>query len=123
MIVEIKNFPIYLYIGHYSYEKSTKSQVSIDLKCSYTRKGEHDNLDEVIDYDNILKSIINLTENRLTTINLLETLVDEIAKMLMKKFSLINYLQIRATKTGLSTVLSRRCTISICEEFYRKKHD
>jgi FolB domain-containing protein len=120
MIIEIKNFPVYTAIGHYNYEKAQTSQVIFDLSCSYSRKSLKDELVHTLDYDNILKTIIHTVESK-PHIDLLETLVRKVGDTLIKKFSLITELEIKATKPGVRSKLNRGCSIYVREKFTRKK--
>ena len=124
MMIQIQDFPIYLKIGCYKYEKKAPSKVLLDLKCFYKfDPQQHDHLTQTIDYDQLLQAIIEFTESRLKPVNLLETLVSRLGSMICEKFTLLDSLEIKATKIELSTQLTRNSRISVSESFTKGPFD
>lgn len=80
----LRNFEVPIQIGIYDFEKkgAQKVLINVDLFIPLSRSTPvNDNIDEVIDYDFIRETLASRTSEG--HINLQETLIDDVAKMLL----------------------------------------
>ncbi len=80
----LRNFEVPIQIGIYDFEKkgAQKVLINVDLFSPLSRSTPvNDNIDEVIDYDFIRETLASRTSEG--HINLQETLIDDVAKMLL----------------------------------------
>ncbi len=84
MIIKIENLKLRTYIGIYDWENNNKQDVVINIEMVYdgSKAGKSDNIEDTVDYKIITKEIINYVENG--KFNLLERLVNDIGKLVMK---------------------------------------
>jgi 7,8-dihydroneopterin aldolase/epimerase/oxygenase len=86
-------------IGIYDWERNTKQTVVLDIEMAYdiSKAAETDGIEFTLDYKKISERIIDFVEN--SQFLLVETLVVEIANMLLKEFN-IPWVKITLNKKG-----------------------
>lgn len=101
-IVYIRELEIETIIGIYDWEREQKQVVSIDLDmgADIRAASEADNIDQALDYKTVSKRLIDFVEG--SEFQLVETLAEEIAKLVLDEFS-IPWLRLRVGKPGAIT--------------------
>jgi len=84
-------------IGVYDWEKNVKQPISLDIEVNTTtqRAAETDDLVHALDYQTIADRISEFLTSR--HFNLVETVAEEIAGILMKEFG-VTWLRLRVSK-------------------------
>ena len=84
--VFIKDLEVEAVIGVYDWEREVRQLISINLEMNFNTKkaGRSDRIDDALNYKNISKCIIELTESSKS--KLLESLAQKIAKTVLSEF-------------------------------------
>lgn len=85
-IVYIKGLKADAIIGIFDWERKNKQRLVIDLEMDwdFTKAGKSDAIDDALDYAGVSEAVIEYVEN--TDFQLLETLVEKIAILVIEKF-------------------------------------
>lgn len=97
----IQQLKIETLIGIHPHEREQKQVVMIDLEMevSTTKAAKTDDIDDALNYDNIIDFVIKLTQVR--QFNLIEALSDYIAEHLINEFG-VSWLRLCLTKPSAS---------------------
>ena len=84
--VFIKDLEVEAVIGVYDWEREVRQLISINLEMNFNTKkaGRSDRIDDALNYKNISKCIIELTESSKS--KLIENLAQKIAKAVLSEF-------------------------------------
>ena len=84
--VFIKDLAVEAVIGVYDWEREVRQLISINLEMNFNTKkaGRSDRIDDALNYKNISKCIIELTESSKS--KLIESLAQKIAKTVLSEF-------------------------------------
>ena len=84
--VFIKDLEVEAVIGVYDWEREVRQLISINLEMNFNTKkaGRSDRIDDALNYKNISKCIIELTESSKS--KLIESLAQKIAKTVLSEF-------------------------------------
>ena len=84
--VFIKDLKVEAVIGVYDWEREVRQLISINLEMNFNTKkaGRSDRIDDALNYKNISKCIIELTESSKS--KLIENLAQKIAKTVLSEF-------------------------------------
>jgi len=84
--VFIKDLEVEAVIGVYDWEREVRQLISINLEMNFNTKkaGRSDRIDDALNYKNICKCIIELTESSKS--KLIESLAQKIAKTVLSEF-------------------------------------
>ena len=84
--VFIKDLEVEAVIGVYDWEREVRQLISISLEMNFNTKkaGRSDRIDDALNYKNISKCIIELTESSKS--KLIENLAQKIAKTVLSEF-------------------------------------
>ena len=84
--VFIKDLEVEAVIGVYDWEREVRQLISISLEMNFNTKkaGRSDRIDDALNYKNISKCIIELTESSKS--KLIESLAQKIAKTVLSEF-------------------------------------
>ena len=84
--VFIKDLEVEAVIGVYDWEREVRQLISINLEMNFNTKkaGRSDRIDDALNYKNISKCIIDLTESSKS--KLIESLAQKIAKTVLSEF-------------------------------------
>ena len=84
--VFIKDLEVEAVIGVYDWEREVRQLISINLEMNFNTKkaGRSDRIDDALNYKNISKCIIELTESSKS--KLIENLAQKIAKTVLSEF-------------------------------------
>ena len=84
--VFIKDLEVEAVIGVYDWEREVRQLISINLEMNFNTKkaGRSDRIDDALNYKNISKCIIELTESSKN--KLIENLAQKIAKTVLSEF-------------------------------------
>ena len=84
--VFIKDLEVEAVIGVYDWEREVRQLISINLEMNFNTKkaGRSDRIDDALNYKNISKCIIELTES--SNSKLIESLAQKIAKTVLSEF-------------------------------------
>ena len=84
--VFIKDLEVEAVIGVYDWEREVRQLISINLEMNFNTKkaGRSDRIDDALNYKNISKCIIELTESSKS--KLIESLAQKIAKTILTEF-------------------------------------
>ena len=84
--VFIKDLEVEAAIGVYDWEREVRQLISINLEMNFNTKkaGRSDRIDDALNYKNISKCIIELTESSKS--KLIESLAQKIAKTVLSEF-------------------------------------
>ena len=84
--VFIKDLEVEAVIGVYDWEREVRQLISINLEMNFNTKkaGRSDRIDDALNYKNISKCIIELTESSKS--KLIESLAQKIAKAVLSEF-------------------------------------
>jgi len=84
--VFIKDLEVEAVIGVYDWEREVRQLISINLEINFNTKkaGRSDRIDDALNYKNISKCIIELTESSKS--KLIESLAQKIAKTVLSEF-------------------------------------
>jgi len=84
--VFIKDLEVEAVIGVYDWEREVRQLISINLEMNFNTKkaGRSDRIDDALNYKNISKCIIELTESSKS--KLIEILAQKIAKTVLSEF-------------------------------------
>ena len=95
----LKNLRLKTRIGIFAWEKQIDQIINIDLEIGTDIKkaAETDDVRHSLDYKTLSKKIINYVENNQH--DLVETLIENIAKMILKEFK-VEYITISIGKPG-----------------------
>ena len=119
MQIHIQDFPISLKIGHFQTERAFVRSVfvSLVLESSHPGPENHENLEKTIDYGVVLQILDKKFSGK--TIHLIETLLYEIAKVLLEKFSLLDNLTVSVEKSHMKPDLVKGARVILKENFKR----
>lgn len=86
-IVFIKGLTIDTVIGVYDWEKKIRQSIMLDIEMKFDIKNaaQSDNIKDALDYKAISKCIINFVKN--TKFELVETLAEEVCKIIIQEFA------------------------------------
>jgi 7,8-dihydroneopterin aldolase/epimerase/oxygenase len=98
-IVYIRDLRIAAIIGIYAWEREVKQTVSLDIEMAtdIRKAAATDNIDFALNYKEVSKRLIAYVEGR--NAQLVETLAEEIAQMILREFS-VPWLRLRVSKPG-----------------------
>jgi len=98
-IVFIEDLRIDTVIGIYDWERKIRQTISIDLKMAVdnTIPAASDNIVDALDYKGVSKRLITFVEA--SEFQLVETLAERCAEIVMKEFS-VPWLQLKLSKPG-----------------------
>ena len=84
--VFIKDLEVEAVVGVYDWEREVRQLISINLEMNFNTKkaGRSDRIDDALNYKNISKCIIELTESSKS--KLIESLAQKIAKTVLSEF-------------------------------------
>ena len=120
MKLVVKDYILFLNIGHFQDEKKFSREVNISLEVDFLfdPKTFDDKLHNTLDYSQLL----DFLEKKYTaqTFDLIETLIVKIAQDLILNFNLIQSLSIKVEKSFLSKKLSKNAKLSM-ERFFHKE--
>ena len=123
MVIEIENYKIPIKIGHFTEEQAFFRPVFFSIKATLNKQtvNEHDELEETLDYIQLLDSLNHYFSKK--KIKLLETVVFKTGHLLLERFPIIETLDVTVKKSFLSTPVTKGATISLSHCFQRKKKD
>jgi dihydroneopterin aldolase/2-amino-4-hydroxy-6-hydroxymethyldihydropteridine diphosphokinase len=119
MYIKIKSIKLNTVIGCYEYEQFELQPVEISLKLKLIDDIAYlgDDLNNTIDYDQIIKFIIDCATN--TKFNLLESLAIFICKKIFQAYIIVQEINIKLTKPNINGIMAKKIFIQHKE---KRKH-
>ncbi|ESP93020.1 dihydroneopterin aldolase [Pseudoalteromonas luteoviolacea] len=113
--VYISQLHVETIIGVYDFEKESKQSLYFDIEMStdITPAAQTDDINLAVDYAKVSERVITLSET--TQVELLETLLEKLAAMILAEFS-VSDVRIKVSKPA---AVAQAKTVGI--EIYRKK--
>ncbi|KZN52538.1 dihydroneopterin aldolase [Pseudoalteromonas luteoviolacea] len=113
--VYISQLHVETIIGVYDFEKESKQSLYFDIEMStdITPAAQTDDINLTVDYAKVSERVIGLSES--IQVELLETLLEKLAKMILAEFS-VSDVRIKVSKPA---AVAQAATVGI--EIYRKK--
>lgn len=123
MVIQIENYKLPMKIGHFTEEQVFFRPVFFSIRASLNLipQNESEDLDKTLDYIKLVDTVKSHFSKK--KVKLLETVVFETGELLLKRFPIIENLDVTVKKSFLITPETRGASISLSHYFKREKND